>query len=131
MWRREFFENIKWNPGQPNQKWRSNTVSAGHVRSKTELLQADKWFVFISIRLRANLRSAEGAESLVAWGNAPGQWLGRAVHRTARAIEVNRPYLFLTALKSRFAGSRLSQVKSVEARFQRCCVLIGIPGAPP
>jgi hypothetical protein len=71
MWRREFFENIKWNPGQPNQKWRSNAVSAGHVRSKTELLQADKWFVFTTIRILADLRSAEGAKSLVAWGNAP------------------------------------------------------------
>jgi len=45
MWCRELFENVKWNSGQSNQEWRSDAVSRGHVRSKTKVRRADKWFV--------------------------------------------------------------------------------------
>jgi len=58
MWRCEFVENIKWNSRQSNQEWRSDAVSGGHVRSKTKLPQADKWFVVVSVRILANLPSA-------------------------------------------------------------------------
>ena len=58
MWRREFFENVKWNSGQSDQEWRSDVVSRGHLRSKTKLLRADKWFVIISVRILANLPRA-------------------------------------------------------------------------
>jgi hypothetical protein len=59
MWHREFFENVKWNSGQSNQEWRGDAVSGGHIRSKTKLLRADKWFVIISVRILANLPSAD------------------------------------------------------------------------
>jgi len=59
MWRCEFVENIKWNPRQSNQEWRSDAVSGGHVRSKTKLPRADKWFVVMSVRILANLPSAD------------------------------------------------------------------------
>jgi len=58
MWRRELFENVKWNSGQSNQEWRGDAVSGGHVGSKTKLLRADKWFVNISVRILAKLPSA-------------------------------------------------------------------------
>src|SRR5215831_14749443 len=74
MWRRELFKNLKWNSGQSDQEWRRDAVSRGHVRSKTKLLRPDKWFVVISIRIFANLPSAEGAESIAPSDRAAGQW---------------------------------------------------------
>jgi hypothetical protein len=67
MWRRELFENVKWNSGQSNQEWRSDAVSGGHVRSKTKLLRADKWFVNMSVRILA-----KSAPRPVYYWNFPG-----------------------------------------------------------
>ncbi len=71
MWHREFFENVKWNSGQSNQEWRSDAVSGGHIRSKTKLLRADKWFVIISVRILANLPSAGACVIGIFLGRCP------------------------------------------------------------
>jgi hypothetical protein len=71
MWRREFFENVKWNSGQSNQEWRGDAVSGGHIRSKTKLLRADKWFVIISVRILANLPSAGACVIGIFLGRCP------------------------------------------------------------
>jgi hypothetical protein len=71
MWRREFFENVKWNSGQSDQEWRSDVVSRGHLRSKTKLLRADKWFVIISVRILANLPRAGACVIGIFLGRCP------------------------------------------------------------
>jgi hypothetical protein len=50
---------------------RGDAVSGGHIRSKTKLLRADKWFVIISVRILANLPRAGACVIGIFLGRCP------------------------------------------------------------